>query len=86
MLNLLQHFKTEKKKKKIYNYGLWPPKMIISYFHFILEHNLKKGAFKLSNYHNWINVDMLTKTNQSLILQDFMNKYNFKLTFKKKSH
>lgn len=25
---------------------------------------------------------MLTKTNQSLILQDFMNKYNFKLISK----
>ncbi len=32
----------------------------------------------MSNYHNCINVDMLTKTNQLLILHHFMNKYNFK--------
>jgi hypothetical protein len=27
------------------------------------------------------NINFLTKTNQSLTLQEFMNKYNFKLTF-----
>jgi hypothetical protein len=65
MLNLLQNFKTKQKEKnKIHNYDLWPPKMRISYFNFILDHIFLKC---LQIVRKWINVDVLTKTNQSYI-------------------
>jgi hypothetical protein len=61
-----------------------PPKMQLSHLNSILKNIIQKmPSHCLISTIGDFNIDSLTKTNQSSILQTFMNKYNFKLIFLK---
>jgi hypothetical protein len=56
--------------------------MQVSHFNFILKNIVQKmPSHCLIVIIGDFNIYFLTKTNQSLTLQAFMNKYNFKFTF-----